>query len=95
MLDLSLFLRQGYSKPEFYGDLVYKLKKILALIIFSAQFIKIIAHYKRLAITLLNYNRLHAWGQPNHGWQLCFPFKLHTGGSDFRLMTVPTKLPIY
>ena len=23
--------------------------------------------------------------QPNHGWQLCFPLKLHAGGSDFRL----------
>ena len=23
--------------------------------------------------------------QPNHGWQLFFPLKLHTGGSDFRL----------
>ena len=24
-------------------------------------------------------------GQPNHGWQLCFPLKLHASGSDFRL----------
>ena len=24
-------------------------------------------------------------GQPNHGWQLCFPLSLHAGGSDFRL----------
>ena len=24
-------------------------------------------------------------GQTNHGWQLCFPLELHTGGSDFRL----------
>ena len=24
-------------------------------------------------------------GQSNHGWQLCFPHKLHAGGSDFRL----------
>ena len=24
-------------------------------------------------------------GQPNHGWHLCFPLKLHTDGSDFRL----------
>ena len=21
-------------------------------------------------------------GQPNHGWQLCFPLLMHTGGSD-------------
>ena len=24
-------------------------------------------------------------GQPNHGWQRCFPLSLHAGGSDFRL----------
>ena len=24
-------------------------------------------------------------GQPNHGWQLCFPLLLHTCGPDFRL----------
>ena len=24
-------------------------------------------------------------GQPNHGSQLCFPFQLHAGMSDFRL----------
>ena len=24
-------------------------------------------------------------GQPNHGWQLCFPLYLNGGGSDFRL----------
>ena len=23
--------------------------------------------------------------KPNHGWQLCFPLKLHARGSDFRL----------
>ena len=24
-------------------------------------------------------------GQPNYGWQLCFPLQLHAGRSDFRL----------
>ena len=24
-------------------------------------------------------------GQPNHGWQLCFPLSLYASGSDFRL----------
>ena len=24
-------------------------------------------------------------GQPNYGWQLCFPLSLHARGSDFRL----------
>ena len=40
-------LRQGLSKPDFYGDLVYKLKKIVGSNNFSAQFIKIISHYKK------------------------------------------------
>ena len=32
---LKSLLRQGLSEAEFYGDLVYKLKKLLTLIIFS------------------------------------------------------------
>ena len=49
------------SEPEFYGDLVYRLKKIAGSNNFSAQFIKIISHYRRLAITLMYCNRLYAW----------------------------------
>ena len=45
---LKSLLRQGLSEPEFYGDLVYKLKKIVGSNNFSAQFIKIISHYKRI-----------------------------------------------
>ena len=44
---LKSLLRQGLSKPDFYGDLVYKLKKIVGSNNFSAQFIKIISHYKK------------------------------------------------
>ena len=33
---LKSLLRQGLSEPEFYGDLVYKLKKIVGSYIFSA-----------------------------------------------------------
>ena len=44
---LKSLLRQGLSEPEFYGDLVYKLKKIVGCNNFSAQFIKIISHYKK------------------------------------------------
>ena len=44
---LKTLLRQGLSEPEFYGDLVYKLKKCVGSNIFSAQFIKIISHYKK------------------------------------------------
>ena len=45
---LTSLLRQGLSEPEFYGDLVYKLKKIFGSNSFSAQFIKIISHYKKI-----------------------------------------------
>ena len=44
---LKSLLRQGLSEPEFYGDLVYKLNKIVGSNIFSAQFIEIIFHYKK------------------------------------------------
>ena len=42
---LKSLLRQGILEPEFYGDLVYKLKKIVGSNNFSVQFIKIISHY--------------------------------------------------
>ena len=45
---LKSLLRQGLSEPDFYGDLVYKLKKIVGSNHFSAQFIKIISHYKKI-----------------------------------------------
>ena len=45
---LKSLLRQGLSEPDFYGDLVYKLKKIAGSNNFSAQFIKIISHYKKI-----------------------------------------------
>ena len=48
--DISLC--QGLSKPEFYGDLVYKLKTIVGSYIFSAQFIKIISHYKNIGCNI-------------------------------------------
>ena len=43
-IGLQSLLRQGLSEAEFYGDLVYKLKKNN----FSAQFLKIISHYKKI-----------------------------------------------
>ena len=46
------FLRQGLSEPEFYGNWVYKLKKIVGSNIFSAQFIKIINHYKKIGYNI-------------------------------------------
>ena len=45
---LKSLLRQGILEPEFYGELVYKLMKIVGSNIFRAQFIKIISHYKMI-----------------------------------------------
>ena len=41
-IGFKFLLRQGLSEPDFYGDLVYKLKTIVGSDNFSAQFIKII-----------------------------------------------------
>ena len=45
-------MRQGLSEPEFYDDLVYELKKIVGSNNFSAQFIKIISHYKKIGYNI-------------------------------------------
>ena len=39
-IGLKFLLRQGLSEPEFYGDLVYKLKKIVGSNNYTTQFIK-------------------------------------------------------
>ena len=53
---LKFFLCHGLSKTELYGDLVYKLKKIVGSDNFSAQFINLISHYKKIGC---NSNVLH------------------------------------
>ena len=40
------------SEPEFYGDFVYKFKKIRGITDFSYQFRKIIMRYKRICYNL-------------------------------------------
>ena len=45
---LKSLLHKGLLEPEFYGNWVYKLKKIVCSYNFSAQFIKIISHYKKI-----------------------------------------------
>ena len=44
---LRSLLQQGWSEPEFYGDLVYKFRKIVGKTEFSDQFKKIM-RYKRI-----------------------------------------------
>ena len=47
---LKSLLCQRLSEPDFYGHLVYKLKKVVGH--FSAQFIKIISHYKTIGYNI-------------------------------------------
>ena len=49
---LKSFLHQGLLELYFYSDLVYKLKKIVGSNNFSAQFIKIISHYKKIGYNI-------------------------------------------
>ena len=49
---LKSLLCQGLSEPDFYGDLVYKLKRIVGSDNFSVQFIKIISHYKKIGYNI-------------------------------------------
>ena len=49
---LKSLLHQGLSEPEFYGDLVYKFKKIRCMTDFSDQFRKNIMRYKRIGYNL-------------------------------------------
>ena len=49
---LKTLLREGRSEPEFYGDLVYRFKKLKGKNDFSFQFRKIITRYRRLGYNL-------------------------------------------
>ena len=45
---IMLLLSVGLSDPEFYGELVYKFKKLKGINDFSFQFRKIITRYRRI-----------------------------------------------
>ena len=49
---LKSLLQQGLSEPKFYGDLVYKFRKIYACNDFSTQFRKIILRYKKIGYNI-------------------------------------------
>ena len=49
---LKSLLQQGLSECEFYGDLVYKFRKIYACTDFSTQFRKIILRYKMIGCNI-------------------------------------------
>ena len=88
---LKSLLGQGLSEPEFYGDLVYKLKKIVGSNNFSAQFIKIISHYKNIGY---NINVLQQTAclvvNPISVGNFAFLFNCTPVGRASDSMTVPT-----
>ena len=49
---VEISLAPRLLEPDFYGDLVYRLKKIVGSNNFSAQFIKIISHYKKIGYNI-------------------------------------------
>ena len=51
-IGLKSLWRHRLLEPEFYGDLVYKLKRIVGPNNFSAWLIKIISHYKKIGYNI-------------------------------------------
>ena len=49
IVGLKTLLLQGLSLPEFYGDLVYKFRKIIGKYDLSYHFKKIIVRYKKIS----------------------------------------------
>ena len=58
---LKTLLLQGLSEPEFYGDLVYKFRKIIGKTDFPYHFKKIIVRYKKIGYNINVMDRRHAW----------------------------------
>ena len=51
-IGLKTLLQQGISEPIFYGDLVYKFKRIVGRPNFSDQFKKIVKRYVKIGYNL-------------------------------------------
>ena len=64
-VSLKTLLQQGISEPEFYGDLVYRLK-IVGKSNFSEQFRKLINRYKRIVYPGYYAADCMPSCQPNH-----------------------------
>ena len=88
---LKSLLRLGLSEPEFYGDLVYKLKKSVCSEKCSVHVIKIISHYKKIGF---NINVLQQTAclvvNPITVDNLTFPFNCTPVGRTSDSMTIPT-----
>ena len=77
---LKALLQQGISEPIFYGDLVYKFKRIVGKPNFSDQFKKIVKRYIRVGYNL-DIMRLSACLVLN-------PITVYSYGFLFNCMTV-------
>ena len=88
---LKSLLRQGRSEPEFFGDLVYKLKKIVGSSNFSARFVEVVSHYKkvRYGIGVLQQTACSAVGPVAVGG-FAFLFCWAPVGRTLDSMAVPT-----
>ena len=75
----TLFL-QGLSEPEFYGNLVYKFRKIIGKNDFPYHFKKIIVRYKKIGY-ILNVMRQTAY-------LVVYPFKVNSFAYLFNCTTV-------
>ena len=88
---LKSLLCQGLSKTEFYGDLVYKLKKIVGSNNYSAQFIKIISHFKNIGYNINVLQQTSClWVNPITVGNFAFVFNCTPVGRTSDSMTVPT-----
>ena len=83
-------------EPEFYGDFVYKLKRIVGSNNTSAQFVEIISHYKKIAynINVLQQTACLVVKRIRVG-NFALLFNCTPVGNSSDLLTVPTERLIY
>ena len=84
-------MRQGLSELEFNADLVYKLKKSVGFSNFSAQFVKLVSHYKKIGYNI-NVKRQTAClvVNPITVGNFAFFFNCLPAGGTSDSMTAPT-----
>ena len=82
---LKTLLSEGLSEPEFYGDLVYKFKKLIGSNDFSFQFRKIITRYTLISKYNIGLKTLLSEGlsEPEFYGDLVYKFKKLKGINDF------------
>ena len=58
-VSLKTLLQQGISEPEFYGDSVYRFRKIVVNLTFRGKSENLLTVIKELAIAWILCDRLH------------------------------------